>query len=72
MSVQSEPSGVRKLRNDTPVCNAFDTVDYENWRGTGTREAIAKRGLRGDGIFGSCPHEELVGGWRDAPIPPRR
>jgi hypothetical protein len=41
------------LVNDTPVYHAFafnpNTVDYDIWIGIGTSEAIAKRGLRGDG-----------------------
>ncbi len=58
-----------KLINDTPVYHAFafnsNTVDYDIWVGVGTRDAIAKRGLRGDGFVLWCPHEWLVDGWRD-------
>jgi hypothetical protein len=67
MSTQSEPS---RPRPDTPVYPAFaynpNTVDFDIWRGMGTREAIAKRGV---GDVQWCPHEWLVDGWRDTGPP---
>jgi hypothetical protein len=55
------------MTNDTPVYPAFAynpaTVDFDIWRGIGTREAIAKLGLRGRGLVLWCPHEWLVDGW---------
>ena len=37
------------------------------WAGTGTREAIGKRGLRGKGDVLWCPHDCSSDGWRAAP-----
>ena len=49
------------MQNDTPVYHAFafnpKTIDYDIWVGIGTREAIAKRSLRGDGFVLWCPKQ---------------
>jgi hypothetical protein len=54
---------IAMMKNDTPVFHAFDL--YGQWVGMGTREAIEKRRLHGDGIVFWCPHELLIDGWRD-------
>jgi len=57
------------MQNDTPVRHAFaynpQTVQHDLWVGMGTHEAIAKRGLKGEGDVYWCPHQWLVDGWRD-------
>lgn len=57
------------MQNDTPVFHAFAynplTAQYDIWVGMGTRQAIAKCCLKGDGIVHWCPHQWLIGGWRD-------
>ena len=60
------------MKNDTAVYPALAfnpvTCNYNSWKGTGTREAIAKRGLRPDLTeLLYCPKEWLVDGWRDRP-----
>ncbi len=54
--------------NDTPVFHAF-VIDHMAgttvWKGMGTREAIAKRGFKSDGIVHWCPKKCLKDGWRD-------
>ena len=50
------------MTNDIPVYHAFD--DNNVCLGMGTREAIAARGLRSDGIVHWSPSEYLDNGWR--------
>jgi hypothetical protein len=56
------------MSNDTAVYHAFEynreTAEWDICRGMGTREAIAARGLRSDGIVHWSPKEYLENGWR--------
>lgn len=58
------------MANDTPVYHAFD--DNNVCQGMGTKEAIAARGLRSDGIVHWSPNEFLNNGWRGLNAEPRK
>ena len=60
------------MQNDTPVyhANAYNHVtgQFDIWVGTGTLEAIEKRGLKPalqELLY--CPKEWLTEGWRSRP-----
>jgi hypothetical protein len=59
------------LQNDTVVFHAFAwnpvTVRYDDWRGMGTRAAIAERSFEAQGPVHYCPKERLKDGWLDKP-----
>lgn len=63
------------MTNDTPVYDALafntSTVRYDIWVGTGTREALSKRGLKPDlATLAYCPREWLTDGFRSKDTPP--
>ena len=59
------------LQNDTAVFHAFAwnpvKAEYNDWRGMGTRAAIAVRGFEAQGPVHYCPKEWLQEGWLDKP-----
>jgi hypothetical protein len=59
------------LQNDTAVFHAFawdpSKAKYDDWRGMGTRAAIAERGFEAQGLVHYCPKEWLTDGWLDKP-----
>ena len=57
------------MPNDTPIYDAMaynpSTVQYDEWVGQGTLEAIDKRGLKPDlATLKYCPKEWLIDGFR--------
>jgi hypothetical protein len=59
------------LQNDIAVFHAFAwdpaKAEYEDWRGMGTRAAIAERGFKAQGPVHYCPKEWLKDRWLDKP-----
>jgi hypothetical protein len=63
--------GFPMLQNETAVFHAFAwdpaKAQYDDWRGMGTRAAIAERGFEAQGPVHYCPKEWLNDGWLDKP-----
>ena len=58
-------------KDDTAVSRCFASKyrqgQYDDWRGMGTRSAIAARSLEAQGPVHYCPKEWLNDGWLDKP-----
>ena len=59
------------MKDDTAVFHVFAwnpvTVQYDDWKGMGTRVAIAERSFEAQGPVHYCPKEWLMDGWLDKP-----
>ena len=62
---------IAMIKDDTAVFHAFAfnpvTLQYDDWRGMGTRAAIAERSFEAQGPIHYCPKEWLKEGWLDKP-----
>jgi len=62
---------IAMIKDDTALFHAFAfnpvTLQYDDWRGMGTRAAIAERSFEAQGPIHYCPKEWLKEGWLDKP-----